>query len=149
MRSRFSPPPRRFPRRAPPQGASGTRSGRRRPAPRRPAPAAPPPRPRGRPAAVETPNPEAEPVVIAPRPIVTASAGPVARGEPLPNSAVIERANAYFTGLGTLVADFTQVGGDGRRMGGTLYLQRPGKVRFEYDPPATLEVIADGRSVAV
>ncbi|HLM38491.1 MAG TPA: outer-membrane lipoprotein carrier protein LolA [Microvirga sp.] len=107
------------------------------------------PLPPARPAAAEIPNPEAEPVVIAPRPIVTASAGPVARGEPLPNSAVIERANAYFTGLGTLVADFTQVGGDGRRMGGTLYLQRPGKVRFEYDPPATLEVIADGRSVAV
>lgn len=107
------------------------------------------PLPPARPAAAEIPSPEAEPVLIAPRPIVTASAGPVARGEPLPNSAVIERANAYFTGLGTLVADFTQVGGDGRRMGGTLYLQRPGKVRFEYDPPATLEVIADGRSVAV
>ena len=107
------------------------------------------PLPPARPAAAEIPSPEAEPVLIAPRPIVTASAGPVARGEPLPNSAVIERANAYFTGLGTLVADFTQVGGDGRQMGGTLYLQRPGKVRFEYDPPATLEVIADGRSVAV
>jgi outer membrane lipoprotein-sorting protein len=61
----------------------------------------------------------------------------------------VERANAYFTNLSTLVADFTQVGGDGRRQGGTLYLQRPGKVRFEYDAPATLEVIADGRSVAV
>jgi outer membrane lipoprotein-sorting protein len=105
------------------------------------------PLPPARPIAAE--SPEAEPIVIAPRPIVTASVGPIARGEPLPNSAVIERANAYFTGLSTLVADFTQVGGDGRRMGGTLYLQRPGKVRFEYDPPATLEVIADGRSVAV
>jgi outer membrane lipoprotein-sorting protein len=91
----------------------------------------------------------AEPITIAPRPIVSASAGPVARGASLPNSVIVERANAYFTNLGTLVADFTQVGGDGRRQGGTLYLQRPGKVRFEYDPPATLEVIADGRSVAV
>jgi outer membrane lipoprotein-sorting protein len=80
---------------------------------------------------------------------VTASAVPITRAEPLPNQAVVERANAYFTNLNTLVADFTQVGGDGRRMGGTLYLQRPGKVRFEYDPPATTEVIADGRSVAV
>ena len=93
--------------------------------------------------------PEAEPIDIAPKPIVTASMGPVGQGQPLPNSAIVERANAYFTNLNTLVADFTQVGGDGRRMGGTLYLQRPGKVRFEYDPPATLEVIADGRSVAV
>lgn len=98
---------------------------------------------------VVTASAEAQPIDIAPKPIVTAAMGPVARGEPLPNSVIVERANAYFTNLNTLVADFTQVGGDGRRMGGTLYLQRPGKVRFAYDPPATLEVIADGRSVAV
>jgi outer membrane lipoprotein-sorting protein len=92
---------------------------------------------------------EPEPIAIAPRPIVTAAVEPVALRQPLSNNAVVERANAYFTNLSTLVADFTQVGGDGRRQGGTLYLQRPGKVRFEYDPPATLQVIADGRSVAV
>lgn len=107
------------------------------------------PLPPARPVLADASPPETEPVDIAPRPIVTASMGPVGQGQPLPNSAIVERANAYFTNLGTLVADFTQVGGDGRRMGGTLYLQRPGKVRFEYDPPATLEVIADGRSVAV
>jgi outer membrane lipoprotein-sorting protein len=108
------------------------------------------PLPPARPAFAETaPPPEPEPINITPKPIVTASMGPVGQGQPLPNSAIVERANAYFTNLNTLVADFTQVGGDGRRMGGTLYLQRPGKVRFEYDPPATLQVIADGRSVAV
>lgn len=108
------------------------------------------PLPPARPAFTEAaPAPEAQPIEIAQKPIVTASMGPVGQGQPLPNSAIVERANAYFTNLNTLVADFTQVGGDGRRMGGTLYLQRPGKVRFEYDPPATLEVIADGRSVAV
>ncbi len=90
-----------------------------------------------------------EPIAIAPKPVVTASAEPVALTQPLPNGAIVERANAYFTNLSTMVADFTQVGGDGRRQGGTLYLQRPGRVRFEYDPPATLQVIADGRSVAV
>ncbi|MFL5136051.1 MAG: outer-membrane lipoprotein carrier protein LolA, partial [Microvirga sp.] len=93
--------------------------------------------------------PEPHPIAIAPKPIVTAAMEPVALRQPLPNDVVVERANAYFTNLSTLVADFTQVGGDGRRQGGTLYLQRPGKVRFEYDPPATLQVIADGRSVAV
>ncbi|MBA1155230.1 outer-membrane lipoprotein carrier protein LolA [Microvirga mediterraneensis] len=92
---------------------------------------------------------EAEPLAIAPKPVMAAAVEPVALQQPLSNSAVVERANAYFTNLTTLVADFTQVGGDGRRQGGTLYLQRPGKVRFEYDPPATLQVIADGRSVAV
>ena len=61
----------------------------------------------------------------------------------------IEKANAYFNGISTLVGDFTQLGGDGRRLGGKLYLSRPGKLRFEYEAPATLEIIADGTSVAV
>jgi outer membrane lipoprotein-sorting protein len=108
------------------------------------------PLPPTRPVAFEEEDAAAdEPITIAPKPIVTAAMGPVGQGQALPNSAVVERANAYFSSLSTLVADFTQVGGDGRRTGGTLYLQRPGKVRFEYDPPATLQVIADGRSVAV
>lgn len=106
------------------------------------------PLPPSRPAMMEV-REAPEPIAIAPTPIVTAAVEPVALRQPLPNSAVVERANAYFTNLSTLVADFTQIGGDGRRQGGTLYLQRPGKVRFEYDPPATLQVIADGRSVAV
>jgi outer membrane lipoprotein-sorting protein len=93
--------------------------------------------------------PAAAPIAVTPRPIVAAAVEPAALSQPLPSNVVVERANAYFTNLSTLVADFTQVGGDGRRQGGTLYLQRPGRVRFEYDPPATLQVIADGRSVAV
>ncbi|HVL74119.1 MAG TPA: outer-membrane lipoprotein carrier protein LolA, partial [Beijerinckiaceae bacterium] len=62
---------------------------------------------------------------------------------------IVERANAYFNGLSTLVGDFVQTGGDGRRLTGKLYLQRPGRMRFEYAAPATLEVVADGSSVAV
>jgi outer membrane lipoprotein-sorting protein len=69
--------------------------------------------------------------------------------EPLSEREVVSRANAFFTRLGTLVAEFVQVAGDGRRLRGSLYLQRPGKVRFEYEKPATLEVVADGSSVAV
>jgi outer membrane lipoprotein-sorting protein len=83
--------------------------------------------------------------------LVAANAAPVIapRQEALSDQEIVARANAFFTNLKTLVADFTQVGGDGRRIGGTLYLQRPGKVRFEYDKPSTLEVVADGSSVAV
>jgi outer membrane lipoprotein-sorting protein len=77
------------------------------------------------------------------------STAPTPRAQPLGDQEIVERANAFFNNLTTLVADFTQIGGDGRRLSGTLYLQRPGKVRFAYDKPATLEVIADGSSVAV
>ncbi len=61
----------------------------------------------------------------------------------------IARANSYFNSHLTMVADFVQLSADGRRSGGTLYLQRPGKLRFEYAHPATLEIIADGTSVAI
>ena len=62
---------------------------------------------------------------------------------------IITRANALLTGITTLVADFTQVGGDNRRLNGLLYLARPGKVRFEYDKPSTMEVVSDGSTVLV
>jgi outer membrane lipoprotein-sorting protein len=85
------------------------------------------------------------------KPIVTAAVppAPVAPQEPLSQQAVIERANAYFSNVTTLVAEFTQIGADGRRQGGTLFLQRPGRLRFDYDSPATLQIVADGSSVAV
>lgn len=64
-------------------------------------------------------------------------------------AAAVQRANAYFNANATMVANFVQLGADGRRTDGTLYVQRPGKLRFEYARPATLEIIADGTSVAI
>ena len=61
----------------------------------------------------------------------------------------IEKANAFFNGAGTMIGNFVQVGADGHRNEGKLYVQRPGRMRFEYAKPATLEIIADGTSVAV
>ena len=49
----------------------------------------------------------------------------------------------------TLVGNFVQVGPDGSRTDGRFYLQKPGRVRFEYNPPSPIELIADGSSVVV
>src|SRR4029453_11250911 len=38
---------------------------------------------------------------------------------------------------------------DGARVRGEFYIQKPGKVRFEYDPPTPIEIVADGQSVVV
>ncbi|MDB5543487.1 MAG: outer rane lipoprotein carrier protein LolA [Hyphomicrobiales bacterium] len=64
-------------------------------------------------------------------------------------ASAVTKANAFFNANLTMVADFVQLSADGRRTGGTLYVQRPGKLRFEYARPATLEIIADGTSVAI
>lgn len=61
----------------------------------------------------------------------------------------IQKANDYFNAATTMVGDFVQIGADGKRSEGKIFVQRPGKLRFEYAQPATLEIVADGLSVAV
>ena len=64
-------------------------------------------------------------------------------------AALVQKANAWLNANPTLIGDFNQVGADGKRTAGKLYVQKPGRLRFEYASPATLEIIADGTSVAV
>jgi len=59
------------------------------------------------------------------------------------------RVSAYLSSLQTLVGSFVQVGPDGSKTKGDFYIQKPGKVRFEYDAPSPIDIIADGSSVAV
>jgi outer membrane lipoprotein-sorting protein len=55
----------------------------------------------------------------------------------------------YLCSLQTLVGNFVQVGPDGTKTKGDFYIQKPGKMRFEYDPPTPIAIIADGSSLAV
>jgi len=63
--------------------------------------------------------------------------------------ALIERIDKYLTGVQTMVGDFVQVAPDGTKTDGKFYLQKPGRVRFEYNPPSPVELIADGQSMVV
>src|ERR1041384_5429185 len=63
--------------------------------------------------------------------------------------ALIDRVNVYLMSVQTLVGDFVQVGPDGRRSEGKIYLQKPGRIRFEYNPPSPIELVADGNSVVI
>lgn len=68
---------------------------------------------------------------------------------PASQAEAVERLNAYFNGFASLQGDFIQFAADGRRFEGRIYVQRPGKMRFDYRPPVTMEVVADGTSVAI
>lgn len=57
--------------------------------------------------------------------------------------------NKYFNSVKTMHGDFIQFGPEGDQSEGKFYLARPGKVRFYYNPPAKLDIIADGKSVSV
>jgi outer membrane lipoprotein-sorting protein len=59
------------------------------------------------------------------------------------------KVSSYLSSLQTLVGNFVQVGPDGSKTKGDFYIQKPGKVRFEYDEPSPINIIADGSSVAV
>jgi outer membrane lipoprotein-sorting protein len=64
-------------------------------------------------------------------------------------NAAVAQANRALNSTQRLQGRFVQIAPDGSRATGTLYMQRPGKLRFEYDPPATLLIISDGSVVSM
>lgn len=63
--------------------------------------------------------------------------------------ALLDRISTYLSGIQTMEGNFVQIGPDGGRTEGTFYLQKPGRVRFEYNPPSPIDIISDGSSVVV
>lgn len=63
--------------------------------------------------------------------------------------ALVTRVETYLNGVTTMKARFTQVTPNGAVASGTYYVRRPGRLRFEYDPPAELLVVADGLQVTM
>jgi outer membrane lipoprotein-sorting protein len=64
------------------------------------------------------------------------------------DQALVDKAVAYLQGLTEARGRFVQSDGRGAPVGGELFLKRPGKARFAYDPPSGLLVVSDGGSVA-
>ncbi|MBI4031808.1 MAG: outer membrane lipoprotein carrier protein LolA [Proteobacteria bacterium] len=67
---------------------------------------------------------------------------PAAADNEMPPS--VRGAEEYLDALGTAKARFLQTASDGSQFIGTFYLDRPGKLRFEYDPPVKDFIVADG-----
>lgn len=57
--------------------------------------------------------------------------------------------SSYLNGLRSAQGGFTQVNADGTITTGTVYIKRPGRVRFEYAPPDRSLFVAGGGQVAV
>lgn len=54
----------------------------------------------------------------------------------------LRQIEAYLDGIGTLEARFSQIGPDGGLARGTVYIQRPGRLRIDYDPPSRILLVA-------
>lgn len=63
------------------------------------------------------------------------------------DKARIAKATAYLQALSGAEGRFEQSDDRGRAVQGKWFLQRPGKMRFEYDPPSSLLVVSNGRQV--
>lgn len=61
----------------------------------------------------------------------------------------LDEINAYFSSLKTVKTSFEQVNANGSRSTGNVYISRPGKMRFEYNPPNAALVLASSGSIAV
>jgi outer membrane lipoprotein-sorting protein len=63
--------------------------------------------------------------------------------------ALADKVSSYLSNIRQLHGSFVQVAPDGGKSEGEFFLQKPGKVRFDYNPPSPIELIADGSSVVV
>ncbi len=55
----------------------------------------------------------------------------------------------YLNGMKTATGEFTQINDDGTISTGQIYIKRPGRVRFEYNPPDRTLVVSDGVHVGI
>ncbi|MEM0947801.1 MAG: outer membrane lipoprotein carrier protein LolA [Pseudomonadota bacterium] len=83
------------------------------------------------------------------RTFIAATAATVIAAGPISAKVPLNELSQYFNGIRTLEGKFTQTNADGSRSTGTLYMRRPGRARFEYDPPEKSLVMAGGGQVAV
>ncbi len=61
----------------------------------------------------------------------------------------LDEISAYLNSFKTAEAAFTQINSDGSKSTGRLFIKRPGRVRFEYDPPQKALVLASAGTVAI
>ena len=61
----------------------------------------------------------------------------------------LDAISGYLNKLVTAQSDFTQINDDGSISTGTLYIKRPGRVRFEYNPPESGLVVAGSNTVVI
>jgi outer membrane lipoprotein-sorting protein len=63
--------------------------------------------------------------------------------------AILMEISQKLSGIKTMNGEFVQFDPNGAERHGRFFIARPGRVRFQYDPPDALSVISDGESVLV
>ncbi|WP_333838837.1 LolA family protein [Novosphingobium sp.] len=61
----------------------------------------------------------------------------------------VDRAVAALRAISTMRADFVQTDRNGQRLTGVITLQRPGKIRFQYQPGVPFLIVSDGAALTM
>jgi len=77
------------------------------------------------------------------------AAAPVQAPLTAQDQADLRRIETYLDGIKTMHALFEQTNPDGSTAEGELFMSRPGKMRFEYQPPVQMFIVSDGNYVAI
>lgn len=99
------------------------------------------------PAQPAAPRASTPPAAAAPAPV---TATPVAAGQlGAAQLATLRRITEAYNATREMSGRFTQVEMNGSRTTGRFYISKPGKIRFVYDRPSRLDIVADGRDLVV
>ena len=64
-------------------------------------------------------------------------------------SAAAQKIADHFSSVKTMMGEFVQFGPRGEQTGGKFYIERPGRLRFNFEDPSPIRVIADGKNVVI
>ena len=64
-------------------------------------------------------------------------------------SAAAQKIADHFSSVRSMTGEFVQFGPRGEQTGGKFFIQRPGKIRFNYESPSAYRVISDGKAVVI
>jgi outer membrane lipoprotein-sorting protein len=77
------------------------------------------------------------------------ASAPARAALPPADQAELDKIQTYLNGIKTVTGKFEQTNPDGGVSTGTVWLSRPGKMRFDYDAPAKLQIVCDGEFIEV
>jgi len=81
--------------------------------------------------------------------VVTALFSPAVNASANDKQAAVDAISNHFTSVPTMTGEFIQFGPNGEQTGGVFYIQRPGRIRFNYEDPSPIMVVSNGKTLAV
>lgn len=88
-------------------------------------------------------------VMLAALMILLPALQPAGRASAASETATAQQIADHFSNVKTMMGEFIQFGPRGEQTGGTFYIERPGRIRFNYENPSAFRVVSDGKSVVI